>query len=363
MWDPAFEMLNAPLFEQLPLGVLVWRRADANEPPNLRLVGVNAAASTMLKLDFGPMLGRHMLEIFPDTPQAVVRIAAKLCQQGGTKDFGETVYREHDGTKATFMFRMVGLENHTVASFIENLTALKRAEHSARQSVAELEAALAELDGFSYSVSHDLRAPVRAIDGFARILLEDHAAELSPEARRVAGVIAQNAVKMGALIDDLLQFARTSRQPVNTRSVDMTQLAKAAAEEVREPNRNLELRIAELPPALGDAPLLKQVWVNLLGNAVKYTRKREHAVIEVSGVREAREVTYTVKDNGVGFDARYAAKLFQVFQRLHSASEYEGTGVGLALVHRVLQRHGGRVSASATVGEGAAFVFTLPAAG
>ncbi len=361
MWDPAFETLNAPLFEQLPLGVLVWRLADETEPPNLRLVGVNAAASSMLKLDFGPLLGRHMLEIFPDTPEVVVRIAAKLCRKGGTKDFGETAYREQDGTAATFMFRMVGLDSRTVASFIENLTALKRAEHSARQSVAELEAAVAELDGFSYSVSHDLRAPVRAIDGFARILLEDHGAELSAEARRVAEVIARNAVKMGALIDDLLRFARTSRQPLTTRPVDMTELAKAAAEEVRETGRNIEFRIAELPAALGDAPMLKQLWVNLLGNAVKYTRKREHAVIEVSGTANADEATFTVKDNGVGFDASYAAKLFHVFQRLHSESEYEGTGVGLALVHRVLQRHKGHVFATSTLDHGASFVFTLPA--
>ena len=173
-------------------------------------------------------------------------------------------------------------------------------------------------------------------------------------------MIANNALKMGRLIDDLLQFSRLGRTPLNRQRVDMTQLALAAAEEVREPGRNLEFRIDRLPEGLGDSGLLKQVWLNLLGNAVKYSRKTEHAVIEVSGALTPEGATYTVKDNGVGFDARYASKLFGVFQRLHSSADYEGTGVGLALVQRLLHRHHGWVRAESSVGQGATFVFALP---
>jgi len=225
---------------------------------------------------------------------------------------------------------------------------------------AELAAATRELEAFSYSVSHDLRAPLRAIDGFARALAEDHAEHLDHDAQRVIAIIQKNTRKMSALIDDLLDFARVARQAAKVVRVDMSELAREVSTEVIDESRAIQLDVAELPAANGDAALLRQVWTNLLSNAVKYTRTRERAVITVTGEARGDDVVYTVRDNGVGFDERYAHKLFAVFQRLHADSEFEGTGVGLALAARIVQRHGGSIHATSTLGEGATFTFTLP---
>lgn len=228
---------------------------------------------------------------------------------------------------------------------------------------AELQASQRELETFSYSVSHDLRAPLRAIDGFARILVEDHGDQLDAEARRVLGVIATNAERMGVLIDALLAFSRIGgRTGIAHEPVDMRALAQAAAAEVtaRETSRAIEIEIGELPAARCNGELVRQVWVNLLSNAVKFTRPRDRAIIAVGGSRVDNEVVYTVRDNGVGFDMKYAGKLFGVFQRMHDAEQFEGTGVGLALVQRIVLRHGGRAWANAAIDKGATFSFALP---
>jgi signal transduction histidine kinase len=226
----------------------------------------------------------------------------------------------------------------------------------------QLELANKELDGFSYSVSHDLRAPLRAIDGFTRILLEDYGEKLDAEGHRIAGIISNNTKKMGQLIDDLLAFSRMGRKSVDWVDVDMEKIVRTVFDDAiaLEPERSIELSIGTMPPVVGDPALLRQVWQNLIANAVKYTRKQPKARIEVSGSASEREVAYSVKDNGVGFDSQYAGKLFGVFQRLHAANEFEGTGVGLALVSRIVQRHGGRVWAEGKLGEGATFSFALP---
>ncbi|MBI2939286.1 MAG: MEDS domain-containing protein [Chloroflexi bacterium] len=225
----------------------------------------------------------------------------------------------------------------------------------------QLIAANKELEGFSYSVSHDLRAPLRAIDGFSRILLEEHAPELVPDAQRYLHLVRNNAQQMGRLIDDLLAFSRLSRQPLNKQTVELSDLVRQVLEDLRaeREGRRVEVRVGDLPPCQADPALLRQVLMNLLANALKFTRKRELAEMEV-GSREVRgERVYFVKDNGVGFDMRYADKLFGVFQRLHRAEEYEGTGVGLAIVQRIIHRHGGRVWAEAAVNEGATFLFQI----
>src|ERR1041385_2040749 len=222
----------------------------------------------------------------------------------------------------------------------------------------------AELESFSYSVSHDLRAPLRAIHGFARILVEDHKAQLDPEAQRLLGVIDQNTRRMGQLIDDLLSFSRLGRQEISASRVNMEELARSVAEEVRraDPERAHppDIRIAALPAAQGDRALLRQVMSNLLQNAAKFTRGRTQPVIEVGTQPDGEQNAYFVKDNGAGFDPRYMDKLFGVFQRLHPVEEFEGTGVGLAIVKRIVQRHGGRVWAEGQVDAGATFYFTLP---
>jgi PAS domain S-box-containing protein len=235
------------------------------------------------------------------------------------------------------------------------------------ERTTQLEAAVRELDAFCYSVSHDLRAPLRAIDGFSRILLEDHAAGLEGEAREYLDLVRDNAQRMGQLIDDLLRLSRLSRQALRTETVDTASIVRAALEALMPEltGRKVDVAIGELPPCKADPALLKQVFLNLLSNALKYSRRRESAAVEVGALdRDARgEVTYFVKDNGTGFDMRYAGKLFGVFQRLHRVEEFEGTGVGLAIVERIVTQHGGQVRAEGELDKGATFFVTLPAAG
>jgi signal transduction histidine kinase len=234
-------------------------------------------------------------------------------------------------------------------------------EERVAERTAQLEAVNRDLEAFSYSIAHDLRGPLRAIDGFSRILIDEHAPHLPAEAQRQLAVVRANAQQMGRLIDDLLAFAKLARQPVARGPVDMPALVQRSLEELsaEREGRAIDLAIGELPPAQGDAAMLKQVWLNLIGNAIKYTRGRPQASIEIGFGAAGGERAYYVRDNGVGFDMAYAHKLFGVFQRLHRAEDYEGTGVGLAIAAQIVQRHGGRIWAHAEPGRGATFHFTL----
>jgi len=226
---------------------------------------------------------------------------------------------------------------------------------------AQLEAANKDLESFSYSVSHDLRAPIRAIRGFSSLLIEDHGAALDAEARRKIGVVSAEATRMGSLIDDLLAFSRLGRRAIEPSELDMQQLAQTTYERLcQADNTRVDFRLGSLPRATGDRGLFEQVWVNLLSNAIKFSSKKESPVIEVGGISQEHEHVYFVRDNGAGFDAKYRDRLFGVFQRLHSDSDFSGTGVGLALVHRIVTRHGGRVWADGELGRGATFHFTVP---
>ena len=229
------------------------------------------------------------------------------------------------------------------------------------ERTAQLEAANKELEAFSYSVSHDLRAPLRAIDGFSRILVKDHAQKLPDEVVRLLGLVRSNTQQMGRLIDDLLSFSRLSRQPVNRRTVNTADLVRQALETLQNDleGRDVEIEVGELPACQGDPTLIKQVWMNLLSNALKFTREREVARIKIGCEDREGEQIYFVKDNGVGFDMQYEDKLFGVFQRLHRNDKFEGTGVGLAIVQRIIHRHGGRIWAEAELNVGAIFYFTL----
>jgi light-regulated signal transduction histidine kinase (bacteriophytochrome) len=229
------------------------------------------------------------------------------------------------------------------------------------ERTAELEAANQELEAFAYSVSHDLRAPLRAMDGFSRILQEDYAPDLSLEAQRYLGLVRDNAQQMGSLIDHLLAFSRLGRQSLKRQLIAPTALVHQVIAELgaEQAGRAVEITVGDLPACQADPALLKQVFANLLENALKFTQTREVTRIEVGWMEQDGEHVYFVRDNGVGFDMQYAGKLFGVFQRLHRAEDYEGTGVGLATVQRIVHRHGGRIWAEAEVNTGAAFNFTL----
>jgi signal transduction histidine kinase len=240
----------------------------------------------------------------------------------------------------------------------------EKLEVRVRERTAQLERANQEMESFSYSVSHDLRAPLRAVDGYARLLEEEHAGALDHDARRLLSVVRDEARRMGVLIDDLLAFSRLSRQMLRPSPLDLGVMAEAIIGDLRRarPERTIDLAAgAPLPEALADPATTRQVLVNLLSNAVKYAKQEGAIRIELGGRRDGDMNAYWVRDEGVGFDMRYVDKIFGVFQRLHG-DEFEGTGVGLAIVDRIVSKHGGAVRAEGAPGRGACFHFTLPAA-
>lgn len=272
--------------------------------------------------------------------------------------------RRKDGTEFPIEISLspiVTEEGTLVSSAIRDITDRKQIERELREKNGELEAANQELESFSYSISHDLRAPLRAMSGFARILRQDHSAELSPEAGRFLERIDVNATKMGDLVDGLLTFSRLNRQSLKKLKLSPATIVRQVLEELQGElaGRQVEIRLAELPACEADPTLLQQVFANLLSNALKYTRHTQAAVVEVGYQNGTASTIYFVKDNGAGFEMEYAGKLFGVFQRLHRADQFEGTGVGLAIVHRIVHRHGGRIWAEGKPGLGATFYFTL----
>jgi light-regulated signal transduction histidine kinase (bacteriophytochrome) len=231
-----------------------------------------------------------------------------------------------------------------------------------QNQAAELEQAVKELESFSYSVSHDLRAPLRAINGFSKVLAEDYIEQLDDEAKVLLDEIIANSTKMGELIDNLLEFSRLNKQHIARVNVDVHKLVNAVIAELRqlEPDRIFDIRISKLENVSGDRNMLRQVFINLLSNAFKYTGKTANAFIGIGSYQHDGQCIYYVKDNGAGFDMLYYDKLFGVFQRLHSSLEFDGTGVGLAIVHKIVAKHQGSVWAEGDVGKGACFYVSLP---
>ncbi|MBK9091068.1 MAG: PAS domain S-box protein [Holophagales bacterium] len=336
----------------------------------------NPAAEEVFGWSAEEVIGR-----FPPVapPKAEAEIRAILAEVlSGTPVTGREVRPERkDGTAIDVSIAAAPLTDAegavtSAVAVLADVSARVRAEDEVRRLNAELEERVArrteellakskELESFAYSISHDLRAPLRAIDGFSRMIEEEQAARLDEEGRRLLGVVRFNARRMAQLIDDLLVFSRAGRQDLRRSRVETGELVRSVlAEVLPEAEREVsEVIVGDLPPAQADPALLRQVFVNLLSNAVKFTSTRPRRRLEVSGRRETGRVIYEVSDNGVGFDMRYAGKLFGVFQRLHGR-EFEGTGVGLALVERIVARHGGSVGARGEVDHGATFTISLP---
>jgi signal transduction histidine kinase len=270
------------------------------------------------------------------------------------------------GTRATKRWILVGnliAAMLLLTAFFVVLREIEQHRSTNRElaaSAAQLELTNKELESFSYSVSHDLRSPLRAIDGYSRIFEEDFADRLDEEGLRLLGVIRSSSKKMGQLIDDLLSFSRMGRKPVDAAMVDMNQLVDEVWKEVSAGHDEAILKKQPLPAVWGDRALLRQVLLNLLSNAVKYSGNNPAPVVEVQAEKKVEELVYCVRDNGVGFDMRFYNKLFGVFQRLHTENEFPGTGVGLAIAQRVIVRHGGRIWADSELGKYAAFYFSLP---
>lgn len=244
---------------------------------------------------------------------------------------------------------------------IEKVRILNELNENLKKESEKLEDANHELEAFAYSVSHDLRVPLRAIDGFSRIIMEDYEDKLDDEGKRLLNIIRENTKKMGHLIDDILLLSRASRQEMRMSPLDMESLVMNVVEELKPAigDRDIQLEIKSLPSTYGDRTLLNQVFSNLISNSIKFTGLKEKAIIEVGAEERKDEITYYVRDNGAGFNMKYENKLFGLFQRLHGSDEFEGTGVGLSIVQRIVRRHGGRVWGEGKVNEGATIYFTL----
>jgi PAS domain S-box-containing protein len=359
------------LIENLPAMVVV------KDATTLKFVRQNRAFDQALGLYRNESLGKGAHDLFSaEEAEQIVRTDREAIDGDKLVNIPEqTILTKTLGLRTFHTMKLPITDGQGRAQFLLAISTDITERKLSEQAIHELNAALEtkaaqlqesnkELESFSYSVSHDLRAPLRAIDGFALMIEEDYVDRLDAEGRRYLSVIRENAKRMGGLIDDLLEFSRVGRLPVLAREIDVDQLVRELAAELTDgDSARAQVQIGSLPPARGDPGLLRQVWTNLLSNALKYSGKAARPRIEVSGRQTALESSYSVRDNGVGFDMTYADKLFGVFQRLHRADEFDGTGVGLAIVQRVVARHGGRVWAEGKVNEGATFSFALPRGG
>ena len=352
--------------------IIVW-------DPDFRITRFNHAFESLTGLDASRVLGGPLDILFPpDQAESSLRLI-KGVRMGEHWDAVEIDIRNVDGSVHTVLWNSATVLSddgkRLVATIAQgqDISGMKLAEEETRRAkeslelrvaerTAQLENANREMEAFTYSVSHDLRAPLRAIDGFSSFLLEDYSASLDSEGKRLLGVIRKNSQRMGQLITDLLSLSRVSRTELRFSRVDMTALVASALSEAGPPDAgaDFEMDLRSLPDAWGDPSLLRQVWVNLISNAFKYSMKSPAKRIEIGGYTDGGDLVYYVMDDGAGFEPEYADKLFTPFQRLHKTEEFAGNGIGLALVQRIVARHDGKVRAEGRPGKGATFYFSLP---
>lgn len=341
------------------------------ELPNGRIVEANDAATRAYGYTREQLLSMTIHDLrAADVPRLTPDQISMAYDQGL---LFEMIHRRQAGDTFPVEVSAQGTEiggKRVLISLIRDITKRKRIESELNDRTAtleertrELEAANKDLESFSYSVSHDLKAPLRAIDGFSRMLIKKYGNQVSEDAARMLNIIRDNTDRMGTLIDGILSFSRVLRNSMTTSKIDMGQLVKEVWDETRKANegRELKLKVTKILTGCGDRMLIGQVLLNLISNAVKFTKNRVPGIIEIRSYTDSDKIVYSFKDNGVGFDMAFYNKLFGVFQRLHDNEEYEGTGVGLAIVQRIINRHGGRVWAEGEVDKGATFYFTLPA--
>jgi PAS domain S-box-containing protein len=330
---------------------------ESDRPIDYRFLETNPAFEKQTGIQDAP--GRRMREIAPLHEEHWFEVYGKIALTGEParfEHFAAQLHRWFD----VYAFRIGKPQERRLSILFSDITERKQHESTLQERNIQLQAAVTELDAFSYSVSHDLRAPLRAIDGFSRILLKQHGPVMPEEAREYLQLVRDNTLQMGHLIDDLLAFARLGRQPLNKQHVPTAAIIEQVLSAAREhaKGRSVSVTVGAMPTVFGDPSLLKQVFVNLIENAFKYTQMRAEAVIAIGTCEVEGEQAVFIRDNGAGFDMQYAGKLFGVFQRLHRAEDFAGTGVGLAIVQRIIQRHGWRVWADAAVDKGATFYFT-----
>jgi PAS domain S-box-containing protein len=333
-------------------------------PATLQFVEVNNASRGLVGYKSEELKGNPMTDYLVEEDREKVKQLSKEMRDMFSFEAGMHTcdgVRRHFSWNIVFKYGLWFANARDITNQQQAEMEIKQLNTNLQRNVAQLELTNKELESFSYSVSHDLRAPLRSINGYSQIIQEEHVNQLGEEPKRLFTIIRNNAKKMGMLIDDLLEFARMGRKEVARVAIDFHKLTEPIiADQTQAAKAPVKVSVKELLPAHGDPVLLSQVFINLISNAIKYSSKSTAPAVEIGSYEKEDVNVYYVKDNGAGFDMSYAHKLFGVFQRLHSQNEFEGTGVGLAIVQRIVVKHGGRVWAEGKEGEGATFYFSLP---